>query len=594
MTAHVFVVRGDLTDIRADVVVIPTSTEVAGDGLTIQAAAKRWGEEISSRAVGKATDRIKSVADCSGTRINRATSYLPQGVVLVATVGKGSAIKRPVRTAAQRAIETAQELVAKLRAEDRVSTTHWFGGDTAATSRALVAIGSLTTGKGGGSNVAAANAKEQVLGIVEALKVDPGFDVVIVTWDQDAHARFLAARENAYRDANPRDARLADLAEVAAAVERDACVLFVGAGLSAGAGLPAWDTLVGDMANTLREEGHTRVPETSTRRLNLDIAQHYAGSQGGADRHIAKIRDTYGPRAVGERPPTLAHYLLLSLPMRYVVTTNYDALVERTLRGLRVPTLKVVEDGAVSLSGEKHFVTVFKIHGDADNGRAEDIVLTASEYDGFECNHPAKVALLQALLLNHHFFFVGYSREDGNLNEVRKSVSKMLRREQRVGWATSIGPAGASQALEDRSVKPIVFRDSRALAIALDALASTSVERTRVLFGNQTEAPTELLAPLHKSLRDAADAAVALVKGSSDPFEVEAAFHTLQALAELGWRPLKGSGSRYELWVRIASAPSTGASLQQRAWRAALADAENDGQRAQAVAALATSPGISE
>lgn len=245
------------------------------------------------------------------------------------------------------------------------------------------------------------------------------------------------------------------------------------------------------------------------------------------------------------------------------------------------------------MSGEKHFVTVFKIHGDADNGRDEDIVLTATEYDHFETNHPAKVALLQALLLNHHFFFVGYGREDGNLNQVRERVSRMLRREQRVGWATSIGPAASSMAPEDRSVRPIVFRDSRALAIALDALASTSVERTRVLFGNQQEAPTEPLAALHKSLRDAADAAVTLVKGSTDTFEVEAAFHTLQALAELGWRPLKGAGSRYELWVRIASASSPGASLRQRAWRAALADAENEGQRARAVAALAASPGAS-
>lgn len=56
MTAHVFVVRGDLTDIRADVVVIPTSTSVKADGLTIKAAAKRWGDEISTRAVPKAKD----------------------------------------------------------------------------------------------------------------------------------------------------------------------------------------------------------------------------------------------------------------------------------------------------------------------------------------------------------------------------------------------------------------------------------------------------------------------------------------------------------------------------------------------------------
>ena len=41
--------------------------------------------------------------------------------------------------------------------------------------------------------------------------------------------------------------------------------------------------------------------------------------------------------------PTLAHYLLLSLPVRLVLTTNYDELLEMTLTALKRYPVKVVQ-----------------------------------------------------------------------------------------------------------------------------------------------------------------------------------------------------------------------------------------------------------
>ena len=39
------------------------------------------------------------------------------------------------------------------------------------------------------------------------------------------------------------------------------------------------------------------------------------------------LGDTFG----GAGMPTLGHYLLLALPVRHIVTTNYDDLIERAL-----------------------------------------------------------------------------------------------------------------------------------------------------------------------------------------------------------------------------------------------------------------------
>src|SRR5207248_1179917 len=45
----------------------------------------------------------------------------------------------------------------------------------------------------------------------------------------------------------------------------------------------------------------------------------------------------------GTCAPTLQHYLLMSLPATFVITTNYDDLLERALLGLRKFPVRVVE-----------------------------------------------------------------------------------------------------------------------------------------------------------------------------------------------------------------------------------------------------------
>src|SRR5205823_6157671 len=79
--------------------------------------------------------------------------------------------------------------------------------------------------------------------------------------------------------------------------------------------------------------------------------------------------------------PAPAHYLLLSLPFRLIITTNYDDLLERALIALKRHPIKVVRQEDVARTGQGDGVFVVKLHGDA--AEPEGVVLARDDYDEF-------------------------------------------------------------------------------------------------------------------------------------------------------------------------------------------------------------------
>ena len=162
-------------------------------------------------------------------------------------------------------------------------------------------------------------------------------------------------------------------------------------------------------------------------------------------------RSSARPSATGRRPrPTLAHYLLLSLPVRQVVTTNYDDLLERALEALKRYPVKVVRQEDVARTGRGDGVHVVKLHGDA--AEPDEIVLCRDDYDEFFERRPAMALLLEGLLLNRTFFFVGYGLRDPNFRQVYSRIARMLREARRPAFATSFESAGEAGRLRHPAV----------------------------------------------------------------------------------------------------------------------------------------------
>lgn len=404
MTNHVFLAPGDISQLAADAIAFSASSYLGRDGnLCSSFEANVPGFAAWYRSLPRGDNHPVG-----------ATFWMPlenprlHGVVVVVSTGGGRDVPDKPGLAVRAAVTAAAE---RLRAAGR-------------SDRLLIALPAFRVGRGGDHRQRLQSARAQVEAAVAVLEQLDGVDVAFLTYTPALYRIFLDARRQVL---GPPADDLPRYPALTRAARDGSCVLFVGAGLSAGAGLPGWNELIARLAGDL---GISR-PERAD---HLDLAQWYREHFGNA-RLADVLRETFAPPGL----PTLAHYLLLGLPVRHVITTNYDHLIERALLALKRHPVSVVRQEDVAHTGGEA-VYVVKLHGDADH--AEEIVLTRDDYSTFFERRPAMALLLEGLLLNRTFFFVGYSLRDLNFREVFGRVARMLREAKRPAFATSFEAAG--------------------------------------------------------------------------------------------------------------------------------------------------------
>jgi hypothetical protein len=197
-------------------------------------------------------------------------------------------------------------------------------------------------------------------------------------------------------------------------------VLFVGSGLSQGTGLPSWSQLMEQLATDIGCPAETDM---------FKIAQYYELKRGrnALIRQIIQATDTTG------RQPTENHRLLAKLPIQTWVTTNYDDLLELTLREAGKRYQKIVQDQDLPYASAK-LITLLKMHG--SNDQPGSIVVTQEDYRLYFKKYPLVKMKLAALLLDKMFLFVGYSLDDPDFNQIQAEISFELQKHQR--WAYAI------------------------------------------------------------------------------------------------------------------------------------------------------------
>ncbi len=411
MHNHLFITPGSITQIRADAIAYSASTYLGPDGSlysSFQTHIPGFAEWYKQLKRGHKEER----------RVGQ-TFWMPLGpdrppygvVVALSTGGEGT----PDEKARLAVVAALNRAVRELRARGR-------------TDRLLIALPTFRVGRGGDRQRMLHSARIQVEAALEALAKLEQVDAVFVTYTPTLYQVFLEARRELRRPAvSPPLVDPEHSSALEDALLARECVLFVGAGLSRGTGLPDWSELINRLAGELgiKRDGLDY----------LDLAQWYRERFG--HRQLAEvIHQTYGePKAL----PTLAHYLLLSLPVRLVITTNYDELLEQTLIALKRYPMKVVQQHDVTRIGNSQGTYVVKLHGDAAS--AEEIVLSRDDYDSFFEKRPAMALLLEGLLLNHSFFFVGYSLRDPNFRQIYSRIARMLRDAARPAFATSFEAA---------------------------------------------------------------------------------------------------------------------------------------------------------
>ncbi|MBU1746439.1 MAG: SIR2 family protein [Chloroflexi bacterium] len=198
-------------------------------------------------------------------------------------------------------------------------------------------------------------------------------------------------------------------------------VLFVGAELSQGARLPGWNDLLTPLADSIGLPAHLRADP-------LKIAQYYETARGrqALVSHVVEQTDTTG------KGPTDNHRRLARLGIRTWMTTNYDDLLEQTLREARERYIVVVRDENLPYVSADA-VTLLKLHGDRQ--QPGTIVITEQDYRTYFRSFPQVKVKLTGLLLEKTFLFVGYSVNDPDFNQIHAEIAYDLQQHQRVAYA---------------------------------------------------------------------------------------------------------------------------------------------------------------
>ena len=611
-STYIHVVHGDIGKIQADAVVYPTSCQQKSGG-TLQPDVIPGFREAYAQKKQPFGSTYAYWIDLDAQK--NAKNMLPrrplQGVIVAQTVAQKNkmADEESIRRSATEAVQLAASAFAKRK-------------------HVILAFPALGAGAGGAKYLLQM-AKAQVdatATALEALSDDaPRYlDVIIVAYNEGSLHRFLQARESVRAQASracltpplpENDADAAHTHAIAASALRGECILFAGSGPSTGAGMTSWKQLIyrllEDLPEELKDEYRDKKNMPNYRRLSfdeyLDIAHWHALAakkthaedatpSWGDDwtppekSHQAHIRDLFGSAQPQPIPPTVAHFHLMGMPWRHVVTTNYDDLFERTTSAQRRPYETIVSAAMIPRAGHGNAVSVFKFHGDARTG--DGIVLTRDEYERFFEQHPARVAMLEGLMLNHHVLFYGYSLSDWDLRLIHNRVERMLKENRRTNYVITTGEVTAwrDQAWREKGLLLLGFGDDSGSFIRmerwLDRLRELSTApQSLFLMDPKLNAPlSPRMAPLQATLltlgRDLLHAITRDTDAPIPPSELAVMTTTLDLLQKLGWRPLGKKYDIHSLWIAIAehyhATPSSDPEIYlSLLWRALGASSDN-------------------
>lgn len=402
--AHIFLIHGDIRRIACDGWLMPC-------GPTFVHEADSWYPEFKDtwHAVPGQTFANGSIARVKSWPPPEGASSLSEPW-LVDVVGDD----KPIAFFVERALLFIETASAWLHAHpEHIRLTR--------RDRPLLTLPLVGTG-GGGAAYRAGDMAAALLPALQAKATECGVDVALVLLHASKYAATVRVRETTL-GVDPRhwpvalsNAEFQALEELADWARKGQLVLFIGAGVSIGAGLPSWDGLLTQLAvdeailpadnEDFRERFHKLNPLDRARVIEMEL-----------QRRGETIADSLGRILRAHPNPSLAHCLLAMLPCDEAVTTNYDELFEIACEGNGRPVAALPWE-AVSEKSR----WLLKLHGSLDH--PEDLVFTRSDYLRYDERRAALKGIVQAMLMTRMMLFIGFSMNDDNFHRIIDDVRK--------------------------------------------------------------------------------------------------------------------------------------------------------------------------
>ena len=202
-------------------------------------------------------------------------------------------------------------------------------------------------------------------------------------------------------------------------------VLFIGSGISTWSGLPSWAEAIEQLAQFLAASGVN--PElVSSEAKKGDLIQ--AASYGLDLLTKQQLREfIWGLCLDGSARPQEIHRKIVNLGPRYYITTNYDDLIEKSLRKWHegrifqtVTNTQLTETASIAQTHARDYV--FKPHGDA--GDVDSIIMARHQYRALlpQGDRHAALKALEILLVSRPVVYLGFGLRDPDFMYVRDTL----------------------------------------------------------------------------------------------------------------------------------------------------------------------------
>lgn len=194
---------------------------------------------------------------------------------------------------------------------------------------------------------------------------------------------------------------------------------FIGAGFSMSAGYVNWKDLLKGVVTDLGldpEKEHDLV----------SVAQYSVNKAGGNKNALTRtILHNMGVA----KEPTRGHKILAHLPIHTFWTTNYDKLIETSLKDAKkVPDVKHTLEQLATTWPNRDAV-VYKMHGDVED--PTKAVICKDDYERYPFKMGQFASLLKGDLIEKTFLFLGFSFTDPNIDFILSRVRAVLEDNQR-------------------------------------------------------------------------------------------------------------------------------------------------------------------
>lgn len=185
--------------------------------------------------------------------------------------------------------------------------------------------------------------------------------------------------------------------------------IFAGAGLSAASGYVDWKTLLEPMSKSLGLN------------VNMDLtllAQYYKNEYTRSELNRAILNEFAKIPHQNDNMQILA-----TLPIQCYWTTNYDSIIEDTLRESGKAVDVIIDQVQFKNHTLERDAVVYKMHG--DRTFPDSAVLAKEDYELYDEERFLFTQALTVELMTHTFLFIGFSFSDPNLDRIMALVRKI-------------------------------------------------------------------------------------------------------------------------------------------------------------------------